>query len=473
MLARSGPLGGWSARKGDCVENMDRPMQEGGTGRWSPITALRLLACLLLFLVPRPAFSQDVCKEAGLGFPLFNVCDAYCNAYECHGEGLGPSLQWLCDLIGDIWDAKAGGRTLPCLDLDDTAGYRRIHIVGETTVNGVYDPAIAYDDAGEGWMVYTAVVFGSYHYTNLAKTSDSGHTWQFVSTINESRNGMVMVEGRPVSGVWRNEVPTLIHDPTDPNPHRRWKLFWHKYFARDPGTSADDRLFDYGWIAYKYADAPNNLAQGEEIRLFGADPYPRDPATGRTEYPVVHLLNQLDPALNDCVLFSEPGALVQNGVIYLSLDAGTTISGMGDWNNYRTVLFSSFDHGESWAYAGVLTDSADAMHLNAVVLTATALVNTNGSAYLLATPSGSAGAAGVYLFEFRDLGGAWLLRDGQGRLVLKDSLKPMERAASGGQGTYDPNGGVVMGNIVTGDGVDVFQIYSTGRAIGQASGGSL
>ncbi len=436
----------------------------------SPFSASLVLSLLLLVLPAQPAVARNLCHEAGLGFPLRDICNVYCYGLACNGESIGSSLQWMCDLFQNLWDFHAGDRVLPCLDADEVAIYSRIKVLGEKTLNGMYDPAIAYDETGVGWMVYTAVVFGSYHHTNLAKTEDNGLTWQFVATVNESRNGTVIQDGQRVSGLWRHEVPTLIHDPTDPDVNGKWKIFWHKYFAKDPGTSIDDRLFDYGWIAYKSAHTPEDLAYAQEVRLFGADPYPRDGATGYTGYPVKHALNRLDDDLNDYVFFSEPGAVVRQGVIYLSADAGTEISGMGRWQNYQTVLFSSPDHGTSWNYVGVLTDFSDALHYGFAILTSTALVTMDDTTYLLATPAGrlsgdNTGHNGVYIFEFTDLSRAHLTRDMYGNLVFKEYLRPLWGARSGGQSTYDPNGGIVMGNIVIGEGYDLFRIFNTGRMI--------
>jgi hypothetical protein len=151
---------------------------------------------------------------------------------------------------------------------------------------------------------------------------------------------------------------------------------------------------------------------------------------------------------------------------------------MYEWENYKTILISSPDHGETWAYAGVLTDFTDAMSFNYVVFTATSLVASDGTTYLLATPSGSTRKPnkhhdGVCIIEFTDITQARLKRDRRGKLAVTEYLKPYSGADFGGQSDYDfqnTNAGVVMSNVVTG-GFDVFQIYNTNYNIGTSVGG--
>ena len=102
--------------------------------------------------------------------------------------------------------------------------YEKINIVGDNSINGIFDPSIEYDNNGTGWMVYSSIEAPKYISTNLAKSLDNGKTWTYVSTINEAKDDDSIIEG----GVWRHEVPTLLYDANDSG--KEWKLYWHHVF---------------------------------------------------------------------------------------------------------------------------------------------------------------------------------------------------------------------------------------------------
>ena len=88
-------------------------------------------------------------------------------------------------------------------------------IAGETAPQGIYDPSVEYEEDGIGWMSYSAVTAGNNACveTNLAKTTNHGETWVFVSSINPCNDDSVVEDGETMAGRWRYEVATILHDP--------------------------------------------------------------------------------------------------------------------------------------------------------------------------------------------------------------------------------------------------------------------
>lgn len=220
---------------------------------------------------------------------------------------------------------------------------------------GIFDPALAYDADGIGWLAYSSVQgplgsVGPYVHTHLASSRDQGARWIHAGVINASFDGTLeYVDGTKREGVWRAEVPTIVFDPGDPG--REWKMYLHRYFwwnAAPPGQ--ESRLWDYGWIACRDAPAPMG-PWSEEAALFAAGARPRAP------YHQQQIdLNALHPDLADVVAYSEPVALMREGVLYLSLVAGRAA-------DPTIVLMASDNHGKTWRYVATLLEASDARRL--------------------------------------------------------------------------------------------------------------
>ena len=330
--------------------------------------------------------------------------------------------------------------------------FEKMTIQGETAANGVYDPSLEYYN-GTGWIAYSAVEAPKYVHTQLAKSDDHGKTWEYIATINKAVDGTIVLDGKSIEGVWRHEVPTLVHDPQDTG--KEWKLFWHKYFTRPP-FNAEDRLFPYGWIAYKYAPHPEG-PWSEEIPLFGAGIFPPEPYT-----PLINL-SDLHRDLRECIVYSEPGSLVHNNVLYLSLN-GHIIKGE---NIGKVFLIASYDHGKTWEYVITLLTPEDARKFGGIYFTGSSLVKEDGRLFLLACPENPADTMhhkGTVIFEFEDITRGELKRD-NGLIVLK-YLQPAR--TSGGQSDYDEQntyGGIVMPQRDVADYPYVFQIFNTKEKI--------
>jgi hypothetical protein len=339
--------------------------------------------------------------------------------------------------------------------------FGKIDIRGERHKNGIYDISVEYGDDGVGWMAYSRIEVPKHVETRLAKSTDHGRTWSFVRTLNPSVAGTFKQNGKIIKGVWRYEIPALVYDRGD-RPARRWKLFAQRIFSKPPhkrGTA----LMGESWIEYRYARSPQG-PWSEPVRLLGTD-------KGGPQQN----LNSLHADLQDMTHYTEIGVLEHQGILYMSLDAGTTMSGLGEWHKRKVILISSSDHGESWNYVGTLTDSADADDFGYLILTGTSLVREGNRIYLLATPSGEKGLfknkghAGLLAIEFADISRARLKRDSKGKLVVTKRIKPV--LDSGGLSDYDEqnyNGGIIFGQVdlrIKSRHAQVFKAFNTGEGI--------
>jgi hypothetical protein len=332
--------------------------------------------------------------------------------------------------------------------------YEKIDVIGETAVNGVYDPSIEYHN-GTGWMAYSAVEAPKYVHTRLAKTIDNGKTWVLKTTINKAVDDTVLIDDTPVDGVWRHEVPALVYDPEDPG--REWKLYWHKYFTRPP-YEAEDRVFHYGWIAYKYAPTPEG-PWSQEIPLFGAGVFPPEP------FETVINLNELHKDVREFIVYTEPGILYRDGILYMSLNGHVIKEGRNIGNVF---LIASHDHGDTWEYVNMLLTPDDAQQFDSLYFTGSSLAEENNRVFLLASPedpSSQMHHRGTCIFEFTDIKNGRLKRD-KTSLIVHKYLRPTRM--SGGQSDYDEQntyGGIVMPQRDISDYPEVFQMFNTKERI--------
>jgi hypothetical protein len=287
--------------------------------------------------------------------------------------------------------------------------FEKLVVQGDPARNGIFDVSVEYGPDGTGWLVYSRVALPKYVSTHLATSRDHGRTWTYVAAINPSRDDTITVDGAAIAGVWRYETPALVHDPQD-DPARQWKLYVERHFTLPPYVP-DDNLHGRGWIEVKYAHRPDGQWSKAE-RLFGS-------RAGGSRLD----LNRLNPDLREMKFYNEIGSVAADGVLYLSLDASPTNSGLGDWSKRRIILVSSTDHGRAWRYNGTLTDYDDASSSGYVVLTGSSLVTEGERAFLLVTPSGAKGFGrknrghdGTWIIEFEDIARARLQRDAQGNL---------------------------------------------------------
>jgi len=333
------------------------------------------------------------------------------------------------------------------------AAPERVIVNGQpAAVYGEFDPSIQYDGNGVGYMAYS-LVSGPGVSTVLAKSTDHGASWNYVQALNVSQSGTVSPSGTPVAGVWRHEVPTLINDPADTG--KEWKLYWHRYFTKEPYEDSD-RMFDYGWIAYKYASNPEG-AWSAEIALFGCSPFPQAP------YSTLVDLRTLHPALNQFLAFSEPGGFRDGSRLYLAMQGGNLHP-----EQQTLFLISSPDHGASWNFCGYLATSQEASDLGCSLFTAPALAEEAGRYFLLASPQNAFGwQSGTYIFEFSDLPAATLFRDDAGKLNVTCFLAPTISTTNAGEAAYhagNTGGGILFPQLQITPSIE-FQIWNTHATI--------
>ena len=338
-----------------------------------------------------------------------------------------------------------------------------ITVRGEERRSGMYDITLEYGDDGIGWMAYSWVHKPKYVGTHLAKSTDHGKTWTYVSTINRSKEGTLKANGKTMQGVWRYETPTLVYDRDDV-PAQRWKLFSQRVFIEAPYKKRS-ALWGNSWIEYRYARSPEG-PWSDPIRAFSAKS-----GSGLN-------LNGLNQELKDMAFYNELGSLEHNGILYMSLDASPTDSGVGKWNKRKIILISSKDHGKHWGYIGTLTNADDAGQFGYLVFTTSSLARVDNRNYLLVSPAGrkglfvkNRGHDGTLIFEFDDINRAKLKHDANGQLTVIKKISPS--LTTGGESDYDAqnrNGGIVFCQIdlsVKSPDAEFFKIFNTGENIGR------
>jgi hypothetical protein len=174
-----------------------------------------------------------------------------------------------------------------------------------------------------------------------------------------------------------------------------WIILWHRYITSFDGVDSF-RLFDQGWIGMKSGSSAMTL--GSEVKLFTGSIYDaatNNPLTGLPLYT----LNTLDPALNECVVFTEPGLLPKANGIYVAMLCATA-------NLPGKIVLLRCDHDmNNCAYKGVLIDGSEASSLEAANdnFSAPELLTVNGDNYLIVTPSAATIYRGCAIYKITDL----------------------------------------------------------------------
>lgn len=309
-------------------------------------------------------------------------------------------------------------------------------VLTEIGARGVFDPSITVDPASDLlWMSYSAFEPSQHSRwgVNLRLAySDDGERWHdagavqtfqdvIVGPLAATEAGELDVRGGS-PGTWQNETSTLVYDSHAPED-QRWKLFWHQtLWANDVPRHAG-----YSWIALKMARTPEALAPAPVIKLFtgymakSAGESDALPAVSPVAGPAAIRLDERDPQLGACV-FGQPAALSAPEGLYLSLDCAW----LGTRPQLHTVLLRCAQPGcdvtqaASWAVVGRLTEPRDGALLDEKYqgFGGTALVENNGTYYLIASPVVATDKRydGCYVFRFEDFSQATLRRDRRQRL---------------------------------------------------------
>lgn len=203
--------------------------------------------------------------------------------------------------------------------------------VGE---NGIFDPALVEDEAGQIWMSYSEVNFSPitpelYHIqTRIAASKDDGMTWEDRGLIIPAQAVRLPPPNQDFPAVWEQEVARLIFNPYAP-ASQRWQIIrlqYLRFYDRDQDSSIP--LFEHSWIAWKDAPAPEGPWSSER-KLFSGSLYDEandGDAIGAPEFRLDRLFSS-NAALGSCLVFTEPGAFVTEDGVYISLKCATSDEG--------------------------------------------------------------------------------------------------------------------------------------------------
>lgn len=230
------------------------------------------------------------------------------------------------------------------------------------SATGIYDPSLLRASNDDLWLAYSAVNF-----TNsggiitqdvglrIARSSDNGISFLYERTVKDPENAtvtdpfLVACGMSTCNGRWVFETSTLIEDPSDPNPNRRFKLFAHQYFLY-PGNPKSNTVYHLGALVMFTASTPDSLWSGPRVVL----DWPLSPP----ELAPGQDITGIDPALANCLILGEPGAAVVDGRILLAAICPYNDAMLGDVQ--KIVLLQSSDHAASFSYLSTLLTPADA-----------------------------------------------------------------------------------------------------------------
>lgn len=247
----------------------------------------------------------------------------------------------------------AGARSL--VD-PSTAPELAIALHGGAPAMGVFDPSLA-SDGNATYMSYSVVPSQVAISTRMAVSNDRGATFVDLAPVNASVD--IPCDAGPCPRIIF-EVSSLVVDPTD--APARFKVFSHAYAVFPPDTTPH---YEIGFIALQAANAPGG-------------PY----TTPKPAFDAA-ALRAASPALSDCDVFTEPGALVRGSAIDLALGCVNAAT-----RNIRIVLLRSPDHGATFTYVSELVSAQDALAFgNRAQLDAANLFIAGGREYLVASPT--------------------------------------------------------------------------------------
>jgi hypothetical protein len=248
---------------------------------------------------------------------------------------------------------------------------------------GIFDPSLVYPVGAPGGVLSYSSVGADAVHTRIALTLDHGATFTYVAEpnvvtpITVDTNDTTACGAAQCSGVLWHEVSSVVADPGDPDPNGRFKLFMHSYVSRTNGT---DLRREWGYIGMQTAPKPEGPWSTEKKAL-GWKSSSTFSSAGATQ-----LLPEL-PGVSDCLLATEPGAMVAPDGLYLALACAYLVA---PEVRIKIVLLRSTDHAKSFQTVSTLIDGADAACLDGTLrqVQGPDLFSVAGKTYLGITPVG-------------------------------------------------------------------------------------
>lgn len=323
---------------------------------------------------------------------------------------------------------------------------------------GIFDPSPVYPaGAPAGAMSYSGVSAMDDIRTRIAISTDGGATWTYAAdanspeelTLDTTDTGLCpdgMCTGQVI-----HEVSSLIIDPDDPDPARRWKLFTHRYLV----LGGHALFYRYGHIAMSTAPAPEG-PWSASTNVLGWTSETTFSSQGAS-------LNVSDvPAVADCMALTEPAALWVPGV---GIDLAVGCVAVPKDVAIRIERFRSTDHGKTFVHAGRLLEAADAACLGATEprVNAAHLFAAGGQEYLLATPDTSQqGYQGCFIVPIDDPIEGEVRRNAAGQpVVLRVIDNPLHRFSGACAYAEGAAGGVLV-PVAFLEESRVFRVYRSG-----------
>lgn len=339
----------------------------------------------------------------------------------------------------------------------------RVTVVGDTgSTLGIFDPSVVYPaGAPGGVLAYSSVPDQHSIRTRIALSADAGATWTFVGDANAPELATLQSSdaddcpGGSCTGFLISEVPSLVLDPTDPDPRTRWKLFAHRYLVEVDNTLH----YRLGTITVQTAPEAHGPWTAP-AKLFGL-PSPSPYTTQGARYDATTF-----PAMADCLALTEPSAMWLPDQLELAMGC---VYFDGATPRIRIVLVRSTDHGHSWIDVARLLEPGDTDCLpgttpGASVNAPNLFVGPDGEVYLAATSSDDAGYHGCLILRVDDLGLGRIERDPSGAVVPLRAIVA-DTGQFSGACTWSAGGGgyqVDVGFLAT---PTPFRIFRAGAAL--------
>ncbi|HTQ42036.1 MAG TPA: hypothetical protein VMI75_04705 [Polyangiaceae bacterium] len=325
-------------------------------------------------------------------------------------------------------------------------GVPRLTIAGDTPgMGGISDASLFWAPGSSvGFVAYTNTPMALLE-TYFARSNDSSGTWSFVAKVNTATSAMLPSGGFVSCGgasscpaTLVHEVPTLVDDPSDPDPSRRFKIVSDAYLEPTFGSGSNFPTFLFGYFALQ--TSPDGTTWSSDTAVLG---WNTTPTSASPPLPAVQINVQTAfPELADCTLLLEPAMAIRPptsaanpGAIDLALSCVHLSSATP---TIRIVLLRSNDHARTFEYVGVLLSTTDATCLGSPspAITGADLFYVSTKEYLLASRlAPNHGQAGnVYLdclvFAVDDSGDA-VTRDAQGHPTVLREIATADGTAIG------------------------------------------